>query len=302
MKLVLYDDYRPGLLKGDAVVDISDVTRDVAGRDGQETMTGIIGNFESLRPVLERALSSGPEVPLSSVRLRAPLPKPGKIVCMGVSFREFTDQPGLPLLVFLKSPDAVLDPEGTVILPDIDFPICHHEAEMTVVMGKTAKNVSEAEAMDYVFGYTLGVDVSCRGPWGGNVFTGKSFDTFCPMGPCITTKDEVPNPHQLQVRFWVDGQPRHDYNMSDIARPIQRLVAYSSSLMTLHPGEPIMLGTNHQGIGPLQDGETAEMEIEGLGRLRFKVSDPKKRSWPKEIDKRMAELVKGAVMRGKLEI
>jgi len=302
MKLVLYDDYKPGLLKGDAIVDIGEATREVAGRNGQETMQGIITHFDSLRGELGQQLSRGAELPLSGVQLRAPLPKPSKIVCMGANFREFlADRPGLPILVFLKSPEAILGQDGTVMLPQHEFPICHHEAEMVVVVGAQAKNVSEDDAMDCVFGYTNGVDVSCRGGWNGNFFIGKSFDTFAPLGPCIVTKDEIPDPHKLQVRFWVDGQPRHDYNMSDVAHPIPECVAYCSSIMTLNPGDPIFMGTNHQGIGPLQDGET-EMEIEGVGRLRFKVSDPLKRSWPKQIDKSMAEFVRNAVDRGKLEI
>ena len=98
------------------------------------------------------------------------------------------------------------------------------------------------------------------------------------------TADEISDPHRLHVRMWVDGQPRHDYPMSDIAHSVEESLAWMSSMVTLKPGDLFFLGTNHQGIGPLQDGEHAAIEIEGIGRLEFDVSDPLKRRWPKAID------------------
>lgn len=291
MKLVLYNDYVPGLLKGDRVIDISGIVP--KGRDGQATMELIIEQFDALRPKLEQALATGAGVPVTGVRLRAPLPRPGKVVAMGVNYLE--NVPGglpAPILVFLKSSAGVMDPGGVVSLPPIDFVICHHEAELVVVFGKTGKDVPAGRWEDHVFGYTCGVDVSARGPYGGHRFMGKSFDGFAPLGPCIVTKDEVPDPQHLQVRFWVDGQPRHDFNTDDMAYKIPRCVEYVSSIMTIKPGDVMFTGTNHQGIGPLQDGETAEMEIEKIGRFSFKVADPRKRSWPKEIDAGMAKFVR----------
>lgn len=120
----------------------------------------------------------------------------------------------------------------------------------------------------------------------------KSFDTFAPIGPCITTADEIPNPHQLKVRLWVDGQPRHDYPMNDIAHSIEESLEWMSGMTTLRPGDIFFLGTNHQGIGPLQDGEHAEIEIDKIGRMGFTVSDPLKRRWPKEIDQQSAKDVR----------
>ena len=291
MKLVLFDGYKPGLLKGDTVVDLTGVVPQ--GHTGQETMEGIITNFDSLKGTLTQQLASGKTVPLSSVQLRAPLPRPSKVICMGVNYLEFTKAKALPILVFLKSPEAILDPGGTVNLPPVEFRICHHEAEVVVVFGKQGRNVPEAQWNDYVFGYTNGCDVSARGEFGGNSYIGKSFDGFCPIGPAITTKDEIADPHKLQVRFWVDGRDRHNYGTDDMGHQIPECVSYVSSIMTINPGDILLLGTNHQGIGALQDGETAEMETTGLGRLTFKVSDPLKRSWPKEIDAAMAATVRG---------
>jgi 2-keto-4-pentenoate hydratase/2-oxohepta-3-ene-1,7-dioic acid hydratase in catechol pathway len=185
---------------------------------------------------------------------------------------------------FLKSPEAVLGPGGTVVLPPEDANIFHHEAELVAVIGHTASRVSQDDALRTIFGYTCGCDVSGRFPPESRQQFGKSFDTFAPIGPCIVTWDEVPEPHQLQVRMWVDGQLRHDYPMHDMAHSIAESLAWMSTMVTLKPGDLFFLGTNHQGIGPLQDGEHAVIDIDRIGRLEFNVRDPLQRRWPKEID------------------
>lgn len=307
MKLVLFDDYKPGVLKGDAVVDVTsalpskiELPPGEGPRAGQLRMEQIIEHYGAISGELARLQREGRAIPLSQVQLRAPTPSPRHLICMGVTCKEFTDAPGLPMIMFLKHPDAILDPGGTLSLPpENSFSICHHEAEFTLVVGKAGRNISEAQAMDHVFGYTNSVDVSCRGEYGGNSFMGKNFDGFCPLGPNITTKDELPNPDRVQIRFWVDGQPRHDYNTSDWAHGIAKSIVYVSSFLTIRPGDLITMGTNHQGIGPLQDGETAEMESEGVGRLVFHVKDPSKRTWPKEIDRGMAETLLNRVLASK---
>jgi len=279
MKIVLFNEHKPGLLKGDNVVDISsEVT---LGRTGQETIVNIIDGWDALKPKLEAYLASHDGVPVSGVQLRAPVPKPGKIMCMAANYRENTDKPPLPINGFLVSPDAVLDPGGTTVLPEYNFTICHHEAELVAVIGKKGKDISQADAMSYVFGYTAGVDVSARGAWG---YLSKAYDGFKPLGPCIVTADEIPNPHSLQVKLSVDGQPRQDYNTSDIGHQIPECFEYFSKIMTFLPGDILFVGTNHQQLGPLQDGETCRMEIDRIGSFEFHVVDPYKRSWPKGID------------------
>jgi 2-keto-4-pentenoate hydratase/2-oxohepta-3-ene-1,7-dioic acid hydratase in catechol pathway len=287
VKLVLFDDYKPGVLVGDTVVDVSSAID--RGRNGQETMTGIIAGWTELKPALERRAGEGGGVPVSSVQLRAPLPRPGKIMCMAANYRENTDKPALPIDGFLVSPEAVMDPGGTTVLPPYDFSICHHEAELVAVIGSKGKDLSQAEAMQHVFGYTAGVDVSARGLWGR---LSKAFDGFKPLGPCIVTADEIGDPHQLQVRLTVDGQPRQDYNTADIGHPIAECLEWWSSITTILPGDLLFVGTNHQQLGPLQDGDTAEMGIEKIGSFTFHISDPKKRSWPKGIDPSVGQAVR----------
>ena len=281
MKIVLYDDGKVGLLSDGNVVDVSAVVPRAA--TPQLTIQGLIESFDSLKGALERELERGRPQPLANVWLRAPVPRPGKIVCMGGNFGEFVGRKGV-LWGFLKSPEAVLDPGGTVVLPPEDANIFHHEAELVAIIGRTATRVRADGALTHVFGYTCGCDVSARFPPDSRQQFGKSFDTFAPIGPCIVTSDEVPDPHRLHVRMWVDGQVRHDYPMSDIAHSVEESLAWMSSMVTLKPGDLFFLGTNHQGIGPLQDGERARIDIEGIGRLEFSVSDPLKRRWPKGVD------------------
>ena len=151
MKIVLYDDYKVGLLKDGNVVDVSGVVP--RGGTPQLTIEGLITNFQALKGALERALDQGQGVPLASVQLRVPVPRPGKIVCMGVNFGEFVGRKGT-MWGFLKSPEAVLDPGGTVMLPPEDANIFHHEAELVAVIGHTASRVSTDGALRNVFGYS----------------------------------------------------------------------------------------------------------------------------------------------------
>ena len=287
MKLVLFDEYKPGLLRGDEVVDVSGL---VDGT-GQEAMVHIITNFASLRPRLEQALASAAGTPRAQVRLRAPLPTPRKLVNAAGNYMEFI--PGKerrPINMFLKNPDAVIGDGDTVNLPPVETTIVHHEAELGVVIGATATQVSAQNAMDHVFGYTCMCDVSPRGIGGG--FIHKSPDTCAPMGPCIVTRDEVPDIQNVHVQLWVDGEIRQDYGTDDMEWPITALIEWASGFITLNPGDVMSCGTNHQGIGPIQDGERVEMEIEHVGRFSFNVSDPLKRTWPKGVDRTMAERVR----------
>ncbi|MSQ24320.1 MAG: FAA hydrolase family protein [Chloroflexi bacterium] len=298
MQLVLFDNHTPGLLKGDSVVDVTAAVRDVAGRNGQETMEAIIENFERLRPALERELRDGPALPLSAVRLRAPLPRPGKIMMMGANYLEGTSGPALPIWGFLKSPEAVLDPGGTCVLPKAEARVFHHEAELAVVIGRRGKDISQEHALEHVFGYMVGVDVSGRFADMPNSLVGKSYDTFSPFGPAITTADEIADPHQLQVRLSVSGEPRQDYNTSDMGHRIPECIEYWSAITTINPGDVLFCGTNHQGLGALQDDDRVEMTIDGLGTLTFTISDPLERVWPRGLDPAIGQTVRERILSG----
>jgi 2-keto-4-pentenoate hydratase/2-oxohepta-3-ene-1,7-dioic acid hydratase in catechol pathway len=112
---------------------------------------------------------------------------------------------------------------------------------------------------------------------------GKSFDTFAPIGPCITTADSLPDPNNLHVRYWVNGQQYHDYQTDDMEHRVPELISFISGIMTLRSGDVIACGTNHEGLGPLQDGDLGEIEIGGIGRMSMHVVDPLKRTWERSV-------------------
>jgi 2-keto-4-pentenoate hydratase/2-oxohepta-3-ene-1,7-dioic acid hydratase in catechol pathway len=291
MKLVLFQTSEraepvPGLLTDRGVVDISRTVE--RSHTPQLTMERLIDSFERLRPALERQAAEGEAVPLGSVRLRAPLPRPGKILCCIANYWEHAQREPRPLNMFLKNPEAVVGPGDTIVLPEFTEPwIFMHEAELALVIKGPVKKVSQANWRSAVFGYTCLIDVSARGEgrrtWKAGSWLGKSFDTFAPIGPCIATADEILEPNDLVVRFWNDGQLRHNYNTDDMEHRVPELVEFASTIMTLNTGDLIACGTNHEGLGALQDGETVEIEIERIGRMSLKVADPLKRSWERGI-------------------
>ena len=291
MKLVLFQTSEraepvPGLLTDRGVVDISRAVE--RSHTPQLTIERLIDAFDRLRPALERQAAEDEALPLGSVRLRAPLPRPGKILCCIANYWEHAQRQPRPLNMFLKNPEAVVGPGDTIVLPEFTEPwIFMHEAELALVIKGPAKKVSQANWRSAVFGYTCLIDVSARGEgrrtWKAGSWLGKSFDTFAPVGPCIATADEIPEPNDLVVRFWNDGQLRHNYNTDDMEHRVPELVEFASTIMTLNTGDLIACGTNHEGLGALQDGETVEIDIEGIGGMSLKVADPLRRTWERGI-------------------
>jgi len=291
MKLVLFQpseggESAPGIFTERGVVSLAGTVE--RRHTPQLTMQGVIDEFGRLRPALEGLAADGEARPLAAVRLHATLPRPGKILCCIANYWEHAQREARPLNMFLKNPEAVVGPGDTIMLPEFAEPwIFMHEAELALVIKGPAKKVSRANWQSAVFGYTCLIDVSARGEgrrtWKAGSWLGKSFDTFAPIGPCIATADEIPEPNDVVVRFWNDGQLRHNYNTDDMEHRVPELVEFASTIMTLNTGDLIACGTNHEGLGALQDGETVEIEIERIGRMSLNVADPLKRSWERGI-------------------
>ena len=210
------------------------------------------------------------------------------------NYREFTDRPLQILDLFFKSPEMISGDGDTVVLPPHQADIFHHEAELAVVIGREAKDLSSSDALDAVFGYVVYNDVSARGLGrsGINSFLGKSFDTFATFGPWIVTRDEIPDPQNLHVTVEVNGERRQDYSTSDMERPVTELMTYISAVTTLHPGDVICCGTNHQGLGSMQDGDEMVTSISGIGSYTLRVRDDLKREWQRGVDREAGERVK----------
>lgn len=296
MKLVLYDDWRLGVVTdNNRVVDAMGALEGHHFHKPMDMMETVITQWDDLKPKLEAAVRGKEGVPADSVRFRAPVPKPTKLICAAVNYLEFGQREPAILDAFLKSPTAIIGNGDTCVLPDAPASVFHHEPELAFVIGKTARNVSQEDAYSYIFGYTNFLDMSARGLQGavGNSFwLGKSWDTFAPMGPALVTADEIPDPQNIQIRLWNNDDPRHDFPTSDMAHSIRELVSEMSKLATLEPGDVVATGVNHQQIGAVQDGDTIRMQIEELGpSLVIHISDPSKREWPRGIDHEMAARV-----------
>jgi 2-keto-4-pentenoate hydratase/2-oxohepta-3-ene-1,7-dioic acid hydratase in catechol pathway len=281
MKLLFFDDFKLGVLKGESVVDISDVVKDIPHTEPGNLISGLIAQFSDYQGRIERAVAQGQGTPVSQVRIRPPLPKPYNIVCMAVNYMEdgTRDEPA-PINAFQKSPLSVIGDGDTMVLSDIPATIFEGEAELALVIGKHASYVSEEEAMSYVFGYLNFIDGSARGVQA--FYQMKARGTFAPMGPYLVTADEVSDPQKLQVKLWVNGDLKQNYNTDDMAHKIPRVISWISSIHPLEPGDVIATGTNHRGLSAFQDGDLVELETEGLGRLRNHIQDDLKRKWSRE--------------------
>jgi len=294
MRIVFYNDFRLGVLRDSEVIDIHPALGNMHYSSPQDLINQVISGWEELKPVIEGHVGKAKGLPLNQVRLRAPVPKPPRLMSGILSYLEDGKRPPADPDFFLKSPSCVIGDGDTVELPPVQARVFHHEAELAAVIGKTLTKASPEEALQGIFGYVNFIDVSLRGLMPNGMlsfFLGKSWDTFGPMGPAIVTADELSDPQCLQVRLWVNGELRHDYNTNDMARSIGEVIAFVTSVTTLEPGDVIALGTNHQGLGAIQNDDTMEMEIMGLGRLTVKVHDSLNREWPRGVDKAEAEMV-----------
>jgi 2-keto-4-pentenoate hydratase/2-oxohepta-3-ene-1,7-dioic acid hydratase in catechol pathway len=281
MKLLFFDDFKLGVLKGDAVVDVSETVQDIPHTGPHNLINGLIEHFADYRERLTQAAERGSGVPVSQVRIRPPLPKPYNTVCMAVNYMENgTRSEPAPINAFQKAATSVIGNGDTMVLPDIPSTIFEGEAELALVIGKRADQVSEAEAMEYIFGYLNFIDGSARGV--PAFYQMKARGTFAPMGPYLVTADEVPDPQNLQVKLWVNGELKQDYNTDDMAHKIPRVISWISSIHPLEPGDVIATGTNHRGLSAFQNGDLIEIETAGLGRLRINVQDELKRTWSRE--------------------
>ena len=244
---------------------------DQEGRSGYGVLDG-----EKILPIWENPFAgiteTGETLVLSDVKLLAPC-EPSKIVALGLNYRdhaaEFGHQVPEEPLIFLKPSTAVIGPEAAIIYPKMSRRV-DYEAELAVVIGKTAHRVREDEALEYVLGYTCLNDVTARDlQKKDGLFTrAKGFDTFAAMGPWIETA--IGDPDNVMVEAYLNGEPRQHASTSNMVFGVRRLIAFISEVMTLLPGDVISTGTP-SGIGPMRPGDVVEVRVEGIGTLRNQV-------------------------------
>lgn len=215
--------------------------------------------------------------PLKAVRLLPPC-TPSKIVAVGLNYRDHAEEVGLPIppepIIFLKPPTALIGPGEAIVYPPITERV-DFEAELAIVIKRRCRNVTAAEALDYVLGYTCLNDVTARdlqrrdGQW----TRAKSFDTFSPVGPCIATDID---PDHVEIEAYLNGERKQASNTEHFIFPTAEVVSFVSRVMTLLPGDLISTGTP-SGIGPMQVGDEVEVRVEGIGSLRNRLVAPRAR-------------------------
>jgi 2-keto-4-pentenoate hydratase/2-oxohepta-3-ene-1,7-dioic acid hydratase in catechol pathway len=225
--------------------------------------------------------------PAEVKKLLAPI-EPTGILCIGLNYRRHAAEGNAPIpkwpVLFMKTISAVQNPGDPILLPrKLASEQVDYECELAVVIGKRCKNVSREKALDYVLGYTCANDVSARDwqkDFGGSQWCrGKTFDTFCPLGPCLVTADEIPNPNSLAIKTVLNGEVMQDWNTDDMIFDVPTLIEFLSGSTTLLPGTVILTGTPH-GVGMarkppvwLKSGDSLSIEIERIGTLTNAVLD-----------------------------
>jgi len=287
MRIVTFEDRngrRVGVLDGEEVADVTAVDRELPAE-----MVDLVELGSSGLERLRTALASAPRLGSGSLQILAPIPRPRKnVMAVGRNYRdhakEFSESgfdasekqmiPDHPV-IFTKAPTSVIGPGVAINTANDPLGTTDYEGELAFVIGTPAKAVPPERAMDHVYGYTIVNDVTARDLQKRHVqwFIGKSPDTFCPMGPCITTIDELPDIGASWMRTWVNGELRQEAPISALIFDVPTLIATLSAVMTLEPGDVVATGTGlGVGIGfdpprYLQPGDRVEVAIDGIGRL-----------------------------------
>lgn len=280
--------YRVGLLIGSD--DVADCTHLVSKDD--LTATELLGCFDLESGFVENARRAlDPEISkqilkLQDVQIVSPVPRPGKIICIGLNYRDHAEESGMAIptspVIFSKFSTCAIGPDQPIVIPDGSIQT-DYEAELAFVIGRRAQNVKKGNALDHILGYTNFNDVSARdfqfadGQWQ----RGKSCDTFAPMGGFIATTDEIPDPQDLSIKLHLNGETLQDSNTNQMIFGVAELVEFLSRFITLEPGDVVATGTP-PGVGfarkppvYLKNGDTVQVEIEGLGVLSNPVTNHK---------------------------
>lgn len=261
------------LCAGDSSIP-SDMRSFIEG--GQKTLL-------AAKSVIDRG---GSTIPRDSVKIVAPIYNPDKVLCVGMNYKDHCEEQNAPVpiepVIFNKFPSSIIGPTEDLKYPE-ETQKLDWEVELTIVIGKDAKQVQESDAMNYVFGYTVAHDVSARdwqldpGKNGGQWLIGKAMDGFCPLGPAIVMKEDINDPHNLGLRCRVNGVTKQDSNTNQLVHKTAAMVAFISRFVTLRPGDLILTGTP-PGVGVfrkppeyLKRGDVVECEIDGIGKVVNKI-------------------------------
>jgi 2-keto-4-pentenoate hydratase/2-oxohepta-3-ene-1,7-dioic acid hydratase in catechol pathway len=282
MRLVRYNDNRVGLLVDGHIHDATAALDALPQwRYPLPKFDPLIANLDRLRPALEAEAERWPPLPVDRVTLLSPVASPGKLIAAPVNYRKHLEEVLADKQIhhgnlineihraglFLKASSALVGPGEGVRLVHTDRRN-DHEVELAVVIGREARGVKAADALKYVAGYSIGLDMTIRGPEERSYR--KSPDSYAVLGPWLVTPDELPNPSNLRLTISVNGEVRQDANTEDFVIDVPGLIEMASNFYTLHPGDVIYTGTP-QGVGPVKPGDTMVATIEGIGSMTVAV-------------------------------
>ncbi|WP_028219440.1 fumarylacetoacetate hydrolase family protein [Paraburkholderia oxyphila] len=281
MKLVSFNNGRLGVVHGDVVVDITELGGVDPAFWPPVGMVKIIEAFLTQEAQIRDAIHNAPRVALSDVRLDAPVRWPNKVVAFPANYYAHIDEMrtgnGSGLIsrfkasgqgFFLKANSSLSGPADAIVLPPLADREIHHECELGIVIGKRGRGIPESASKEYVFGFTCLLDMVVRGK--EERVMRKSYDTFCPTGPWITTADEINDFENISLSLTVNGELRQQASTRDLIVTIPEMIAMSSAVMTLEPGDIIATGTP-AGVGPVRAGDLVEISIDGVGTMRLPV-------------------------------
>ncbi|MCI0148806.1 fumarylacetoacetate hydrolase family protein [Paraburkholderia sediminicola] len=281
MQFVSFNNGRLGVMRGDEVVDVTELGGVDPSFWPPVGMVRFIEKFDKQSGLIRDALAIRPSIPLVDVRLDPPIRWPNKVVAFPANYHAHIDEMrtenGSGLVsrfkasgqgFFLKANSSLSGPADPIELPPLADREIHHECELGIVIGKRGRGIAQADSKDYIFGFTCLLDMVVRGK--EERVMRKSYDTFCPIGPWITTADEIPDFEQISLSLKVNGEVRQTASTRDLIVSIPEMVAMSSAVMTLEPGDIIATGTP-AGVGPVQHGDVLEISIEGVGSMRLPV-------------------------------
>ncbi|GAA4412857.1 hypothetical protein GCM10011450_24430 [Advenella faeciporci] len=273
MKLARFNEGRIGLVLGNEVADLTKVLEVDTAEWPSMGLLRVIANIEKYQPVIEEALKNAPRYSLDDIKLVTPIPWPNKVIAFPVNYHDHgqemqADYRATHQGFFLKPNSSLSGAGEPVVLPSVNNREVHHECELGIVIGKGGKDIPAENWKDHIFGYACLLDMVVRGR--EERVARKAYDTFCPVGPWITTADEVTDPCNLEMKLWVNGELRQHANTRDLVLDIPGMIEMASAVMTLYPGDIIATGTP-AGVGQVKAGDIIRIAIDDLGEMNIPV-------------------------------
>ena len=273
MKIARFNQGQIGIIENNTIYDVTACLGLDINSWPPVASNQFIAEFDTYLPEIETYLKTAQGIPLSEVDLLTPVPWPNKVIAYPVNYHAHgkemqADYRATNQGFFLKPSSSVSGPSEAIVLPDLPGREIHHECELAIIIGKQARSIDRNDWQSYIFGYACLLDMVVRGR--EERVIRKAYDTFCPVGPWITTSKEITDPTSLEMNLWVNDELRQHANTRDLVLDIPGMITTAAAVMTLYPGDIIATGTP-QGVGPVVAGDKVRISIEQVGEMTLDV-------------------------------